>query len=132
MRFWGFRDRVAADGEVVADPGVLRAEMRDAYDKGRRDERKRHRSSPLLNLGLLAVAAVGAMMLFYAAREGSFSGAGSVVDTKLSHAAAVAPSAINNAATQTGAALQDTGERLKNKAAALSSQTTDSSAPATN
>jgi hypothetical protein len=130
MRFWSFRDRVTANGEVVADPGELRAELREAYAKGRRDERVRHRRSPLLSLVLLAIAAVGAVMLFYAAREGSFSGGGAVVDTKLSHATeSVVQPAVNNAAAQTGAAIQDAGERLKDKAAALSGQASNPTPP---
>ena len=130
MRFWGFREPVTAGGEVIADPAVVKAEIRSAYDQGRRDERKRRHTSPLLSMALLAVAAVGAIMLYYAAREGSFSGAGGVVDAKLTHAVAVAPAAVNSAATQTGAALQTAGEKLQDKGAALSSQSGDPTPPA--
>lgn len=123
MRIWGVRHSNAPGAELVAEPGAFEAELRDAYRRGRRDERRRHRRSPLITAGLVAVAAIGAVILFYAAREGSFAQGGHLVDARLAHVTGeVVPSAVNAAAGQTGSALQAAGQRLKDKGAALGAQ----------
>ena len=130
MRTWE-KATIAPAAGAVADPASLRAELQEAYRRGRRDERLHHRRSPLVTAGLIAIAAVGAIVLFYAAQQGSFAGGGQVVDAKLSHATGeVLPNAVNDAATQTGSAMQTAGERLKNQGAALDRQA--SSAPKAN
>jgi hypothetical protein len=131
MRAWGARETVASDGAVVVEAGELTQELRDAYQRGRRDERLQRRRSPLLTISLVAIAAIGAVVLFYAAREGSFSSGGQVVDAKLSHVTTqVVPGAVNDAASATGSALQTAGQRLKDKGAALDKQA--SNTPASN
>ena len=85
-------------GAAIVDPGEVRAQINQAYDKGRHDEAKRHRSHPILGLALLLAAAVGAVVVFYAVREGSFSRGGAVVDNKLAVAASSAGPAIADAA----------------------------------
>ena len=66
------------------------------------------------------IVAVGAVILFYVIREGSFAGAGAVVDGKLNSATTnVVEPAVNKAAVQTGAALQQAGQTLKDKGSAL-------------
>ena len=125
------KEGVAPAADAVADPGSLKAELQDAYRRGRRDERRHHHRSPLVTVGLITIAAVGAIVLFFAAQQGSFAGGGKVVDAKLSHATGeVLPNAVNDAATQTGSAMQTAGERLKNQGAALDRQA--SSAPKAN
>jgi len=137
MRMWGTEASatVPADG-VAAEPTTLRAELREAYRRGRRDERLHHRRSPLITVGLFAVAAIGAIVVFYAAREGSFARGGQVVDNTLTHATGqVVPNVVNSAAARTGDAMQSAGERLKNQGAALASQPANapaSSAPTSN
>lgn len=95
------RTAVAPSGEtvVVETPGEIRAKMNEAYDKGRHDEARRHRSHPIINLALVLIAAVGAVVVFYAVREGSFSRGGAVVDNKLATAASSAGPALAQAAS---------------------------------
>eukprot|EP01030_Chromulinospumella_sphaerica_P024269 gene24269-24337_t len=52
------------------------AELRAAYERGRKEERVRHRRSPFLVLGLVAVALIGGTSLVLAAKEGSFRDGG--------------------------------------------------------
>ena len=124
MRSWAIRRPNAPDTAIETTPGELSAELSQAYRRGRRDEQLRRRRSPILMLSLLAIAAIGAVILFYAAREGSFSKGGQVVDAQLSHTTGeVIPSAINDAADRSGAALQAAGQRLKAKGAHDETQT---------
>ena len=126
MRAWG-KEQPATDAEVVVDPAELQSELLDAYRRGRRDGRIVNRRSPLVTLSLVAIAAVGAVILFYAAREGSFTGGGQVVDAKLGHVTGeVVPAAVNQAADATGSALQSAGQKLKDKGATLSAQASSS------
>ena len=116
MRFWKYRDRdpetvVDADGHVH-HVGPSDADVRAAYDKGRRDERSRRKSHPFLALIVVAVAVVGAIMIFLAMREGSFSGAGQVADQQLAVAQAEAPGVIANASQKAGEVARDVGERV--------------------
>jgi len=93
------RSTVLPPGAVAVNPGEVRAKINQAYDKGRHDEASRHRSHPIINLALLLIAAVGAVVVFYAVREGSFSRGGAVVDSKLAVAASSAGPALANAAS---------------------------------
>ena len=64
--------------------GVLtEADVNRAYERGRREERARRRGHPVLSLIVFAVAVMGAGMVFLAAREGSFTRGGQVLDHKL-------------------------------------------------
>ncbi len=89
-------------GAVAVNPGEIRAKINQAYDKGRHDEASRHRSHPIFGLALLLVAAIGAVVVFYAVREGSFSRGGAVVDSKLAVAASSAGPALAQAAADAG------------------------------
>ena len=116
MRFWKYRDR---DHETVVDTdghvhhvGPSDADVRAAYDKGRRDERGRRKRHPFLALIVFAVAVVGAIMLFLAMREGSFSGAGQVADQQLAVAQAEAPGVIADASQKAGEVARDVGEKV--------------------
>ncbi len=75
-----------SDAEPAATPAAAEAEIRKAYERGRRDERARHRSHPFLAMMVFMVALAGAGMMYLAAREGSFSRGGEVVDLKLANA----------------------------------------------
>jgi len=88
-----------APRSAAVNPVELRATINQAYDKGRRDEAGRHRGHPILGLALGLAAAVGAVVVFYAVREGSFSRGGAVVDNKLAAAASSAGPALANAAS---------------------------------
>lgn len=89
MRFWGYRDRPVEDVHTVhevREVGPTQADLDAAYEKGRRDERSRHRSHPFLGLVVAIVALVGGAMIFLSVREGSFSDGGKVVDAQLAAA----------------------------------------------
>jgi Tfp pilus assembly protein FimT len=88
----------------------------DAYDRGRRDERARRRGSPLMTFVLLIVVAIGAVLIYFAIQNGSFSRGGAVVDQKLSNAAATVQAPIRGAADTAGTALENAGSHLKQDA----------------
>lgn len=111
----------AAGGPVVVEQPVVRTDERTtkaAYARGRRDERARlqnrvrRRGSPLLTLLVLVIAAMGGTVIYLAVQQGSFTGAGQVLDTTVSHAAAPARSAADNA----GNVLENAGQSLKQNA----------------
>ena len=114
MVFWKHRNQAHESHDHPAH-GVQPAhlterDVRAAYDQGRREERKRHKSHPILGLLVAVVAVVGGLMLFLAAREGSFSQAGAVADRKIEQARAEGPDAIRDVAlgarTQSGETAQ--------------------------
>lgn len=114
MRFWKYRDReevVDADGHVH-HVGPNEGDVKDAYARGRRDERARHKSHPFLALIVIVVALVGGIMLFLAIREGSFSGAGQVADQQLAVAQAEAPGVVAAAKENVSAAAQDVSAKV--------------------
>lgn len=88
----------------------------EAYVRGRRDERVRRRGSPLLTFILLIVVAIGAVLIYFAIQNGSFSGGGAVIDQKISSAAEKVQAPIRGAADKAGTALQNAGTDLKQDA----------------
>lgn len=124
MQFWKFRDRrvttdpahidyvhtdaASADqrrvrtdsyvDHVEPDRGPTDADVREAYKKGRHDEKARRKSHPILALIVFVLAVIGGVMVFLAIRNGSFSGAGQVADRNLAVAAAEGPGVVRNAA----------------------------------
>ena len=123
MRAWGRRQPMDSSETVAVGPASLQTELSEAYQRGRRDEAKRRRRSPLITTALFAIALVGAVILFYAAREGSFASGGQVVDAKVNHVTGeVVPNAVNVAAARTGEAMKSAGERLKDNGSALDRQ----------
>jgi len=99
----------APDQRVVRERVVDPRAARQAYERGRRDERARRHGSPLLGFVVLLIAVAGGAMVYLAAREGSFSGGGKVVDNALSEASQPARNAAHNA----GDALENAGRSLK-------------------
>jgi hypothetical protein len=98
VRFWGYRDRPAEEVREVHDvTGPTEADVEKAYEKGRRDERARHRSHPIIGLVVAVVALVGGAMLFLAAREGSFAQGGRVMDAQIATASDTAQVASQDA-----------------------------------
>lgn len=116
MRFWT-RDR--PEPEAVYTPLAetnsmdLKDALREAYEQGRREERARHRGHPLIALVVFLVALIGAGMMYLAAREGSFSRGGQIVDQKIASAAGRAGAAGQNAST----AVADAGSNLQQQSA---------------
>jgi hypothetical protein len=81
----------------------------DAYDRGRRDERLRHRGSPLLALITIILVVIAVGILFLAAKTGSFSNAGAVIDNMIQNP-------VHAAADKAGSALENAGQSLKSSA----------------
>ncbi len=94
MRFWRQETADSGDQHHAAS---TEAEVRAAYDRGRRDERARRRRSPLMALTVGSAALVGGAVLALAALEGSFQTGGAVVDRQVSNAAAQAGKALQDA-----------------------------------
>lgn len=113
-------ERVEAERDLArhdaAAQRAANAEWRDAYERGRRDERARRPTFSLVSLAVVLAAVVGGGAIFLAAREGSFTRGGEVVDHTLSTAADKAQAPLRGAADRTGNALEHAGQNLKDKA----------------
>ena len=135
MTFWTYGGPTTAEPVAVVDPAAVKTEVKNAYDRGRLDERSRHRGGfGLLGFLLLIAAVLGIGFIALAMYEGSFSAAGAAIDAKFAQTSGqVAPAvnsvasstdaAVNTAAANTGAALEDAGQSLKEHGAALKRQT---------
>jgi hypothetical protein len=95
----------------------MRADLREAYERGRKDERASRRHHPVFMTFTFAIALVGLVLLALAAVNGSFTRAGGVVDDKLSVAVNRAEPQVRDAASQAGQSLKDAGQSVKAKAA---------------
>jgi hypothetical protein len=102
--------------EQSALDALQKADLRDAYERGRRDERATRKRHPLLMTILFLLAAVGAALLAMAAANGSFMRAGDVVDQQLNVAADRAGPAARDAAGDAGQSLRDAGRSIGNRA----------------
>ena len=107
------RQHVEREG---AAPSIDKSDLKDAYERGRREGRVRRRGSPLFTLLVLILVVVGAGLIYLAVKNRSFSGGGAVVDRNLSAAAQSAQAPLRGAADKAGAALQNAGETLKQRA----------------
>lgn len=87
------------------------ADLREAYERGRRDAQKARRRHPVAMTITVIAAAVGIIVLALAAVNGSFSGAGTVVDRNLATAAVQAEPVVRDAADQAGQAVKNATER---------------------
>jgi len=101
-----------------SDRDAERADLRQAYELGRRDAVKSRRRHPVLMTFLILAALVGAVVMALAAVNGSFSDAGNVVDQNLATAADQAEPVVRNAAAEAGQAVRDvtTTERTETPA----------------
>lgn len=111
MQFFGHRKATVGAVEVV-NP-VADADLKAAYECGRRDERSRRRGHPVIALAVSTVAVIGAGIIGIAASYGSFTGGGQVIDRQLSIAAGQAEMASRDAAIATGEAVRDAGDTLR-------------------
>lgn len=89
------------------------AELRAAYERGRKEERARHKRSPFLAMALVAAALIGGTSVVLAAKEGSFRDGGALMDAGVTTAAREAVPTLKKGA----AAVQD---RLSSDAEAAS------------
>jgi len=84
-----------------------RADLREAYERGRRDARMARKRHPVMMALTVIAALIGMVLLALAAVNGSFGGAGAVVDQNLAAAADRAKPVVSNAASQAGQAVHD-------------------------
>jgi hypothetical protein len=112
------RDRTASLNRAEQlDLQEVQADVREAYERGRKDERASRRRHPVLMTLTFAAAACGVALLALAAINGSFAGGGSVADQNLNAAAARAEPQVRDAASQAGQSLRDAGVKAKAKVA---------------
>jgi hypothetical protein len=90
-----------------SDRDTERSDVRQAYELGRRDAAKQRRRHPILMVFTVIAAAVGIIVLALAAVNGSFSGAGSVVDQNLATVADQAEPVVRGAAAEAGQTVRD-------------------------
>jgi predicted anti-sigma-YlaC factor YlaD len=105
-------------GDDARTPETLeKADLREAYDHGRRDERARRKRHPIGMTVTFALALVGVVILGLAIFNGSFGRAGQVVDNSLSIAADQAAPAASQAAANAGQSLRDATQAARSRAA---------------
>jgi hypothetical protein len=90
-----------------SDSDPERSDLRKAYELGRRDAKQQRRRHPILMTFTIVAAAIGLIVMALAAVNGSFSGAGTVVDQNLATAADQAEPVVRDAAGQAGQAVRD-------------------------
>jgi hypothetical protein len=122
-------NRIAPAQAVAMDSPMVKAKVREAYDRGRLEERKRHRGSPMLTFLLVLVAAVGAVTLYYAFRQGSFMSGGAALDTKIAQVSTNAAPAIVNTADKAGVLAQKAGQKLQSQGQAIQQDAAGANAP---
>ena len=94
----------------------VQADVREAYERGRKDERASRRRHPVFMTLTFAAAACGVALLALAAINGSFAGGGGVADQSLNAAVNRAEPQVRDAASQAGQSLRDAGVKAKAKA----------------
>jgi len=107
-------ERVDSEGRVIRDDADAREsvavtdkELRDAYERGRRDEASRHHRNWLWVIVEALLAVAGVIVLVLAALNGSFERGGRVIDEQLSIARVEAGPTIRNAASNANNAIQN-------------------------
>lgn len=93
------------DNDPVRRDADERADLREAYERGRRDARAARKRHPILMTFMFIAAVIGVILLALAAINGSFGGAGRVVDQNLSVAADKAEPVVRDAAGDAGRAI---------------------------
>ena len=109
-------DRTAALSRAEQlDAKEIQADVREAYERGRKDERASRRRHPVFMTLLVVAALCGVALLALAAINGSFSGGGAVADQNLNAAVNKAEPQVRDAASQAGQSLRDAGAAAKAK-----------------
>jgi len=109
---------VAARLDRDASPEALeKADLREAYERGRSDERATRKRHPVAMTLTVIAALAGVVLLALAAINGSFTRAGGVVDQNLNTAVTAAEPQVRDAAAQAGQSLREAGQSVKDKAA---------------
>lgn len=105
------------DRDEVPVEAAAKADLREAYDRGRQDERAARKRHPMGMTLTFIAAAVGVVLLVMAAVNGGFGRAGGVVDQNLAVAANKAEPVVRDAAADAGQSLRNAGQSVKEKAA---------------
>jgi hypothetical protein len=92
------------------------ADVREAYERGRRDERASRKRHPIFMTLTFIAAICGVVLLALAAVNGSFTRGGDVADQNLQAAVNKAEPQVRGAASQAGQSLRDAGQAAKAKA----------------
>jgi hypothetical protein len=109
-------DRTAALSRAEQlDLKEVQADVREAYERGRKDERASRRRHPIFMTLTFVAAICGVALLALAAINGSFSGGGAVADQNLDAAVNKAEPQVRDAAGQAGQSLRDAGAAAKAK-----------------
>jgi hypothetical protein len=90
------------------------ADVRNAYERGRRDAQQARKRHPAGMTFLFLAAAAGVAVLAYAAYSGSFSRGGARLDKDLAVAADRAEPIVRDAAHDAGQAVKGAGRSLVN------------------
>jgi hypothetical protein len=110
-------DHTTATSRAEAlDLKEVKADVREAYERGRQDERASRRRHPIFMTLTFAAAICGVALLALAAANGSFGAGGSVADQNLSAAVNKAEPQVRDAASQAGESLRDAGQAAKAQA----------------
>jgi predicted anti-sigma-YlaC factor YlaD len=104
--------RVGERLDEAPEATELKADLREAYERGRRDERAQRRRHPIGMTLTFAFALVGLVMLALAAINGSFTRAGESIDRGLS----LARPAASQAAATAGEQIRDAADSARTKA----------------
>ena len=104
------------DMDQRASDALDKADLREAYERGRRDERAARKRHPLAMTVTFLLALVGVALLAIAAAQGSFMRGGGLVDRQLSVAADRAQPAVDEAASNAGQSLRDAGAAVRARA----------------
>ena len=109
-------DRTSHDrgAHAAPDPGLTKEVRKDAYERGRADERARHKRNPLLTF-LIALAAIFGLAVIglYIYNGGSFTETGRDLDQVTNRAQQEAAEASREVADEAGEGLQDVGRRVE-------------------
>jgi predicted anti-sigma-YlaC factor YlaD len=100
-------DRLDEHDRAASDAHAIGADLREAYERGRRDERASRRRHPIGMTVTFALAAIGLVLLVLAGVNGSFTTAGTVVDQNLQLAVNRAGPAVSQAADNAQAKVAD-------------------------
>lgn len=94
----------------------VQADVREAYERGRKDERASRRRHPVFMTLTFIAAICGVALLVLAAINGSFASGGRVADQSLGLVVQRAEPQVRDAASQAGQKLHDAGDAAKAKA----------------
>ena len=100
------------DTDSNSAEALERADIREAYERGRKDERASRKRRPILMTFTFIAAAVGVVLMALAAYNGSF-----VVDNNLAVAATQVEPVVRDVASDAGQSLREAGASITDRTA---------------